>query len=212
MPFAGRHPGQAVDQVDRDVPESRRLRLPHRFDGPAGVVAAVHPPQMVVAERLDADAEPVDTGFAQSVEVSGRQVVRVGFERNLFERIRPPAFPHLPHEPSDLFGGTYRRGPAAEVKGFHAPAPDFRPSPVDFAADGVEHPVLAGQRRDVVEIAVSADLPTKGIWMYIPDIRYRLQAGLPPSARRPVPFHTGTAASRRKRQSVRTSGVRPIPI
>ena len=47
-----------------------------------GAVQARQPPQLIVAERLDAEAQTVDAGRAVAREAVGRDGFGIGFERD----------------------------------------------------------------------------------------------------------------------------------
>ena len=68
-PLFARHLRHSVNQVDAQVAEPGPACGLHRFDRRAGVVAAVHPLQVAVEERLDAYAEAVGPFAAQGCEV-----------------------------------------------------------------------------------------------------------------------------------------------
>ena len=59
-----------------------RAREPHRFADARGVVDAAEPPQLLVAQRLHADAQPVDAGGAVAGEALGRRRLGVHLERD----------------------------------------------------------------------------------------------------------------------------------
>ena len=52
--------GRAIDEIDGEIVKPHFLRQLNAADGLPGVVGAVHPHQVFLAERLDADAEAVD--------------------------------------------------------------------------------------------------------------------------------------------------------
>ena len=50
---------------------------------PIGAVQARQPPQLVVAEGLDTEAEAIDAGLAVRGQALGRDRLRIGLERDL---------------------------------------------------------------------------------------------------------------------------------
>ena len=105
--------GSSPDRLRGACPGAPVVRT--GFDRRAGVVAAVHPLQVAVEERLDAYAEAVGPFAAQGCEVGEGEVIGVRLDGHLFQRRIGPLFPHLPDKvPQFMWREQARRAAAAE--------------------------------------------------------------------------------------------------
>ena len=77
--------------------------------GRGGVVTAVHPAQVFVAERLDSEAEAIDALGPQGRQVGLREVVRIGLQGHLFHLGGVPQRGGSTDQSPDLFRRTERR-------------------------------------------------------------------------------------------------------
>ena len=149
--------GQAEHEIDAEVVEPGLPGRLHRRDCVVGRVPPAEQAQLVVVERLHADAEPVDAGSAYRREPLAGAIAGVRFERGLrvgrqVERRRDGA-----HQPSDVAGGEVRRCAAAEEEA-REPGPAEPRAPLrEVVAQRVD--VARHQRLDArvgVEVAVGA--------------------------------------------------------
>ena len=75
---------QAVDKVDADVAEAMSAAVVDSLNGLECVVPSVQQTEGGVVEGLDTHADAVERQAAKHGHVVFRQVVRIGFESNLF--------------------------------------------------------------------------------------------------------------------------------
>ena len=152
----------AEDQVDGDVSESGPSGVPDGLGSLGGVVAAVHQPQAVVIERLDADRQAVDADPPQGVEVVGREVVGVGFEGGL-RHVRAVEDPcGMVQQPAQYFGGTERRGSASEITGLDGFSAEVVAAGLQFAEHGFGEGLQTGGSDLLEEVAIGADALAEG--------------------------------------------------
>ena len=123
----------------------------------AGRVAAVHHPQAVVVEGLDADGEAVDARAAQSGEVVGRQVVGVGLDGHLLENGVGAPLEDAVDEALQRLGRAERGGPAAEVEGAERFAVELAQTGVELAEHRLGHRLQELGAGALVEVAVGAE-------------------------------------------------------
>jgi hypothetical protein len=71
------------DQVEIEVVEARGARAADRSDGIGGAVDAPERFQVIVAKRLDAEADAVDAGRAQTAQLVAVDGPRIRLERDL---------------------------------------------------------------------------------------------------------------------------------
>ena len=104
-------------QVEADVVEPGRARLAARRRARARRCAPAQPPQLVIVERLHAEAHAVDAGRAESLEPLAADGLGVGLERDFGVGGRGRTRPGTPRMPADLGRLEQRRRPAAEIDG-----------------------------------------------------------------------------------------------
>ncbi len=61
--------GKAEDQVDADVPDSTFAENPEGIDGSPRIMAAIHPKEDSIIERLDTHADPVHAKRNESADI-----------------------------------------------------------------------------------------------------------------------------------------------
>ena len=146
---------QTVDQVERQIGETGRLRVAHRSERLPRVVPAVHPSQVAVQQRLYSDAQPVGPGSAQRFQITGGQVVRIRFDGDLFD-LRVERVADRAYQPLQFAGRADRRCPSSDVERSHRlPLQLVRPRN-QFVRHGGQHGVFFGKRCAAVEVAVAA--------------------------------------------------------
>lgn len=152
----------AEDEVGCQIAEPRAARLVQRLQRLAGRVAAVHHPQAVVVEGLDADGEAVDARAAQSGEVVGRQVVGVGLDGHLLENGVGAPLEDAVDEALQRLGRAERGGPAAEVEGAERLAVELAQTGVELAEHRLGHRLQELEAGALVEVAVGAEALAEG--------------------------------------------------
>ena len=132
---------QTVDQVERQIGETGRLRVAHRSERLPRVVPAVHPSQVAVQQRLYSDAQPVGPGSAQRFQIAGCQVVRIRFDGDLFD-LRVERVADRAYQPLQFAGRADRRRSSSDVEGSHRfPLQLVRPRN-QFVRHGGQHGVF----------------------------------------------------------------------
>ena len=146
----------AEDQIHGDVSEAAAPGRPHRLLGLRRGVAAVHQPQAVVVEGLDADREAVDARFAQGREVGLVQIVGVGLEGRLLGSGAVEELRGVFEQPADRPGRTERRRAAPEVAGADGLAAQVVAARLQFAVHGFDERVEPPGADLLEKVAVGA--------------------------------------------------------
>lgn len=105
---------QTVDQVERQIGETGRLRVAHRSERLPRVVPAVHPSQVAI----HSDCTPMLSGWsgsAQRFQITGGQVVRIRFDGDLFD-LRVERVADRAYQPLQFAGRADRRCPSSDVE------------------------------------------------------------------------------------------------
>ena len=148
---------QSKHEVEAEVVEAGASGGAYGFFRPCGVVAPAERLQQPVVERLDADAEAVDSGAGELVQLAVGDVTGVGFERDFGVGRDGEGVAYRGQKRGYLAFGQVRRGSAAEEYGSGDRAPERRCPRLDF---GLERGQVGGHHRlDArvgVEVAVRA--------------------------------------------------------
>ena len=112
LPVGERLARRAVDEVEADVVEAGRARPVDGGGHPHRVVGAVEGAQDVVDRRLHAEADPVEAGRPQLLEVPRRDAVGVGLRGDLDVVGQAELGRRARHDRAEV-GGLQQRGRAA---------------------------------------------------------------------------------------------------
>ncbi len=151
----------AVDQIDREVGETRTPQPAHGSDRVGGRVAAVHHPQARVVKRLHAHRHAVDLRIAQPGHVLPGQVVGIALHGDLLRTAEAEEAARMRHELLQLPGRAERRRAAPEVERAHRRAAQRVGACVELAVHGVKQRPHGTQVGAARKIAVGADAPTE---------------------------------------------------
>ncbi len=152
----------AEDQIGGDVFETRLAGFAQGVERLARRMAAVHQPQAVVVERLDADRDAVEARFAQRREVARIQIVGVGFEGGLLRAAAIEQLLGAPEQSAQRLRRAERGGAAAEVARADRFAAQVVAAGLQLAGEGCDQCVHAVQLDALVEVAVGADALAEG--------------------------------------------------
>ena len=150
--------GQAVHQIQGDVPEARLADALHGGDGLGIVVGAAQLLEKSIVVGLDAHAHPVEALRPHPVEEFIGDGVGIALEGDLRLRGNVEIPPQSGHDDGNGVAAEVAGGAAAEVDGVHPVAGSQGAGLLDVGADSVQIAVhqgvvLAGHG---VEVAVGA--------------------------------------------------------
>ena len=158
-PSGERLPRDAVDEVDAHVVEAggacRRERLARLARSvPAGEVFEV-----LVTQRLDAQADPRHAGLAEALPVGPLPLARIRLDGDFLDHHALPSVPGRPDHARGLLAGQKGRGAATEVDRFElarrGPSDHLLQQRIDVAG------YVGRPAADRHEVAVGAHQPTK---------------------------------------------------
>ena len=151
-------PGDAENQVEGHVPESRLLRTPKGLFGLGRRMTPVHQAKGPVVERLHPDAQAVDLRAGEGLEVGSVEVVGIGLHGALLDRGTVEQRGGMIHELLQPCGGQQRRRAASEIDCPHMPIRKEGCGGLQLAVHRFDERVASPQLDAVEKVAVGAEL------------------------------------------------------
>jgi hypothetical protein len=150
-------PGDAENQVEGHVPESRLLRTPKGLFGLGRRMTPVHQAKGPVVERLHPDAQAVDLRAGEGLEVGSVEVVGIGLHGALLDRGTVEQRGGMIHELLQPCGGQQRRRAASEIDCPHMPIRKEGCGGLQLAVHRFDERVASPQLDAVEKVAVGAE-------------------------------------------------------